>query len=113
MATREQELGQRRILRRAHKRAARRAALRDARPKRKSKITELIRGKKTYLYKQKEIEAKVAARKPSRAKDIFAEERRAKRKKEIQATHLSRQSKRQLLWLPESDYQDAMKALKK
>lgn len=64
----EKQLGRNKILRKAHKRAARQAELRDAkpRPKRKSKIAELIGGKKTYLYRQKEIEAKITKRKPTK-----------------------------------------------
>lgn len=59
------KLGRKRISRKIHKRAARRAAIRDVKPraKRKSKIAEIIGGKKTYLYRQKQIEAKVVARK--------------------------------------------------
>ena len=67
----ERALGRKKILRKAHARAARLAAIRDVKPKKKSKIAELIGGKKTYLYRQKEIEAKVAKRKPGRAKDIL------------------------------------------
>ena len=86
----ERQLGRKKILQKAHKRAARRAEIRDAKPKRKSKIAELIGGKKTYLYRQKEIEAKVAKRKPGRAKNILAGEKQTKRRKEVKATRFSR-----------------------
>ena len=79
----ERQLEEKRILARAAARRKRLADLRNPgpKPKKKSKLTEIVKGKKTYLYKQKQLEAKLAVRKPGRF--ASAEKRPGKRTSDI------------------------------
>lgn len=79
----EQDRNRRLIMRKIAKREARREALRDVipRPKRKSQLAEVIGGKRTYLHRQKEIEAKVAVRKPARFAEYAEIEKRLGRQR--------------------------------